>query len=260
MESLSVAECRRLLTCADPEELPPLLRRFGSDPRAGVRQAVASAQRRLAEHGALVDRWTELTSLEVALRTGGAAIVAGLDEVGLGALAGPLTAAAVVLDPERPVLGLDDSKRLSAARRASLADTIRSRSVSFCVAHVDAVELDRIGVTAAVRKAMCEAVSGLAVTAEHVVVDGRPVAIGKVPQTAVVGGDATVAAVAAASIIAKVERDELMVRLADEHPGYRFDRNKGYGSAEHLSAISRMGPSPVHRRSYAPCAGTGTLF
>jgi ribonuclease HII len=189
----------------------------------------------------------------------GVVICAGLDEVGRGALAGPVTAAAVVL-PRRPrIAGLNDSKALSPQAREEIAADIRSVSLGWAVAHVGASEIDSSGIVTAVRAAMRRALAQLAEEPEHVLVDGDRGGVSP-SETAVVRGDATVAAIAAASIVAKVARDTLMREMALLYPGYSFAENKGYGTSEHLDAIGRLGLSSEHRRSFAPCGGTQPLF
>jgi ribonuclease HII len=179
--------------------------------------------------------------------------VAGVDEVGRGPLAGPVVAAAVILDPARPVDGLADSKALSPARRETLAAAIRERALAWALARAEVEEVDRLNVLQASLLAMRRAVIALTPAPGHVFVDGNAVPPGLgVPATAVVGGDARVAEIAAASILAKVARDAEMVALDAEHPGYGFASHKGYPVREHLAALGRLGPSPVHRRSFAP--------
>lgn len=249
-----VAECRLLLEECPPERLPALIRRFAADDREGVRTAVERARKRLAEHRALLRRWDDLARTETALRAGGLLALAGVDEVGYGALAGPLTAAAVVLDPERPILGVDDSKRLTPARREELAALIRERCIACSVAHTEPADVDSLGVWAALRATMRAAVEGLPTRPDHILVDGRGMRICSIPETPVIHGDSTVAAIAAASIVAKVERDALMTSYAPQYPGYAFDENKGYSTRAHIEAIGSLGLTPLHRRSYAPCA------
>lgn len=181
-------------------------------------------------------------------------LIAGVDEAGRGPLAGPVTAAAVILDPARPIAGLDDSKKLSEKKRDSLEPLIRERALAFCVAHADVNEIDELNILQATLLAMRRAVAGLATAAQAVVVDGNKVTDFGVPAEAVVGGDARVPAISAASILAKVARDRLMTQLDAEFPGYGFAQHKGYGTAVHLEALARLGATPQHRRSFAPVA------
>lgn len=179
--------------------------------------------------------------------------VAGIDEAGRGPLAGPVVAAAVVLDPRRIPPGLDDSKRLSATRRAALFEEITANAeVAVGIATVE--EIDRYNVLAATFLAMQRAVTALRPAPRLAIVDGNRAPALPCPTRAVVKADAKHAAVSAASIIAKETRDRLLRRLAEEAPGYGFERNMGYGTREHLTALSKLGPCPHHRRSFRPVA------
>lgn len=178
--------------------------------------------------------------------------IAGVDEAGRGPLAGPVVAAAVMLDPGRPVSGLADSKRLSARRRAALAVEVRARARAVAVAAVEADEIDRLNVLQATLAAMRQAVAALAPAPRAVLVDGNRCPELEVPARAIVGGDALEPAIAAASIVAKVERDRIMTALDGVHPGYGFGAHKGYGTRAHLEALRRLGPCAAHRRSFAP--------
>jgi ribonuclease HII len=193
-----------------------------------------------------------LFRLRAALRRGGAERVAGVDEVGMGPLAGPVVAAAVVL-PERPDLpGLDDSKCLGAKARERLARAIRGQALALGVGVVSPAEVDRLNVYRAGLEAMRRAVASLRPAPDHLLVDGRRIPGLDLPQTRIVGGDRRDGSIAAASIVAKVYRDRLMQRLGRRHPGYGFARHKGYATRAHLEALRRLGPSPAHRRSFAP--------
>ena len=188
-------------------------------------------------------------------RRGG--LTAGVDEAGRGPLAGPVVAAAVILDPAQSIAGLADSKALTAARRESLAVEIRARSVAWALGWADAGEIDAVNILQATFLAMRRALAALASVPAHVIVDGN-----RCPSLdglgldctieAVVGGDARVASISAASILAKVARDAHMCELDARYPGYGFAGHKGYPTAAHVAALRQLGPSPVHRRSFAP--------
>lgn len=259
VERLSVAQVVELLAAARGKELDRLIGEFALDERTGVkaacRAAVAAGERRRTERA----RTSRMYQTESALRQEGWLVVAGVDEVGRGALAGPLTVAAVVLPASPRIEGLDDSKRLSPARREELAVAVRSIALGVGVAHVSAGELDALGVTGALHRAITLAISQLSTVPDHVVLDGLPLHVVE-NETAIVKADGKVAAVAAASIVAKVTRDALMRSFAADHPEYGFEINKGYGTSEHLAAISRFGPCPLHRRSFSWGANTQTLF
>jgi ribonuclease HII len=255
----TVVECRALLRETDPGALELLIEGLADDQRAGVREEVARAERRLARQRAERDRVHSLGATERTLRARGLTVIAGVDEVGRGAIAGPVTAAAVVLVPDAFIEGLDDSKRVRRDRRPSVAERVRVSAVAWHVAHVPAQTIDREGIEGATMRAMREALRGLDVAVEHALVDGKR-GPGGVPCTCIVGGDAKVAAIAAASVLAKVARDELMVSLDSEHPGYDLALNKGYCTTEHTEAVGTHGPSAVHRRSFAPCSDAPRLF
>ncbi|MDQ0470509.1 ribonuclease HII [Labrys wisconsinensis] len=180
-----------------------------------------------------------------------AELVAGVDEAGRGPLAGPVAAAAVILDPERIPAGLDDSKALSAAVRETLFETIMREAVAVSIAMAGPATIDRINIRAATLDAMRRAVQGLAHRPARAEIDGKDVPPGlPCPGRAIVDGDALVAAISAASIVAKVTRDRLMTRLAAEFPVYGFERHMGYGTAEHRAAITAHGPCVHHRFSF----------
>ncbi len=182
----------------------------------------------------------------------GRRIVCGVDEAGRGPLAGPVYAAAVILDARRPVRGLDDSKRLAESARLDLAVRIRSRALAWAVASATVAEIDALNILRASLLAMKRAIESLALTPQRVLVDGLHCPDVGIPAEAVVGGDATVKAISAASILAKTERDAEMVRLHQRFPAYGFDRHKGYPTPDHLEALRRVGPCAVHRGSFGP--------
>jgi len=178
--------------------------------------------------------------------------LAGVDEVGRGPLAGPVVAAAVILDPARPVAGLADSKKLSEKRRGELAQEIRESALAWSLGRAEVEEIDRLNILHASLLAMQRAVQGLGLAPEMVLVDGNRCPALDCPAQAVVKGDALVPAISAASIIAKVSRDREMVALDARYPGYGLAQHKGYPSRVHLQALRELGVLPIHRRSYAP--------
>jgi ribonuclease HII len=178
--------------------------------------------------------------------------VAGVDEAGRGPLAGPVVAAAVILDPERPILGLKDSKQLSAEQRERLAPEIRARCLAWAVAWADHEEIDRLNILQASLLAMARAVAALVLQPQRVLVDGNRCPPVPQPVDAIVKGDSLVPAISAASILAKTERDAAMCRLDALYPGYGFAVHKGYPTAVHLAALERQGACAIHRRSFGP--------
>lgn len=182
------------------------------------------------------------------------ALVAGVDEAGRGPLAGPVVAAAVILDDCQPIAGLADSKKLSAARREALYDEIRAKALCCSIAQASVEEIDRLNILQATLLAMQRAVAGLRLKPGLVLVDGNRLPLLEMRAEAIVKGDAKVAAISAASILAKVTRDRGLEQLDRQFPHYGFARHKGYGTVEHLQALQQYGPCPEHRRSFAPVA------
>jgi ribonuclease HII len=179
-------------------------------------------------------------------------LIAGVDEAGRGPLAGPVAAAAVILDPERPIAGLADSKRLTPLQREALNPEIRDKALAFAVAFASVEEIDRINILQASLLAMQRAVENLGVTPQRVLVDGNRCPRLACEVEAIVRGDCSVPAISAASILAKVARDREMLVLDGAHPGYGFARHKGYPTREHLAALRELGPCVLHRRSFRP--------
>lgn len=181
-------------------------------------------------------------------------LVAGVDEAGRGPLAGPVVAAAVILDDQRPIAGLADSKKLSPARREALFDEIRAHALCFSIAEASVEEIDRLNILQATLLAMRRAVQGLRLKPVMVLVDGNRLPVLDVPAEAIVKGDARVQAISAASILAKVHRDRWCAQLHERYPQYGFAGHKGYGTAAHMAALRTHGACPEHRRTFAPVA------
>ncbi|WP_300661232.1 ribonuclease HII [Hydrogenophaga sp.] len=181
-------------------------------------------------------------------------LVAGVDEAGRGPLAGPVVAAAVILDDLKPIKGLADSKQLTALRRERLYDEIRAKALCCSIAQASVEEIDQLNILQATMLAMRRAVLGLRLKPTKVLVDGNRLPALDVLAEAIVSGDALVPSISAASILAKVTRDRMLCELHQLHPEYGFDRHKGYGTAEHLRALQAHGALPAHRRSFAPVA------
>ncbi|MFM2054837.1 MAG: hypothetical protein RL456_2874 [Pseudomonadota bacterium] len=193
-----------------------------------------------------------LQAEQIALSFDRPGLIAGVDEAGRGPLAGPVVAAAVILDDLQPIEGLADSKALTARRRERLFDEIRAKALACCIAEASVEEIDRLNILHATMLAMRRAVEGLRLRPVKVLVDGNRIPTLRIPAEAIVKGDAKVASISAASILAKVHRDRLCAQLHLSHPEYGFDVHKGYPTAAHLEALRRHGPCPQHRRSYGP--------
>jgi ribonuclease HII len=219
----------------------------GGTHRHRRRPATASGRRRAENR-----RLKKLLELETEYWDRGFTLIAGVDEVGRGPLAGPVLAAAVILPPGTAIRGVDDSKKLTAEKRAALYDEIRSRAHAIGVAGASTREVDRINILRASHLAMRRAVARLGCIPDHVFVDGLAVPELGGQCTAVIDGDAKVHCIACASIVAKVVRDRIMHLLAERYPGYGWATNAGYGTSEHRDAIAQLGLTPHHRRSFEP--------
>lgn len=180
--------------------------------------------------------------------------LAGVDEVGRGPLAGDVVTAAVILDPEQPIIGLMDSKQLTERKREALAEEIKAKALSWCIARASVAEIDTLNILQASLLAMHRAVQGLHVVPAFVLVDGNKLPRWDYASAAIVKGDSRVAEISAASILAKVTRDHELVALEQVYPGYGFAKHKGYPTKQHLQALQSLGVTPEHRRSYAPVA------
>jgi ribonuclease HII len=180
-------------------------------------------------------------------------LMAGSDEAGRGPLAGDVVAAAVILDPNNPIVGLADSKKLSEKKRVLLFDEIKEKALAFCIARASVAEIDEINILHASMLAMQRAISGLPIVPEHALIDGNRIPK-DLPCSAefVIKGDDRVEAISAASILAKVERDNEISALAERYPGYGLEKHKGYPTAQHLAALEELGVTPIHRQSYGP--------
>lgn len=240
-----------LLKTAPLEDLQQLIERYGDDPRKQVAQAVGVATRRLEHERAERERVRAL--YETMNELGGTeGVVIGVDEVGRGAVAGPLTVAAVVLPQEPVIWGLNDSKKLTPAKRESLAAQIAQHALAIGIAHIDPEAIDAAGMGACLRIAVRRAIEDAGVEPTCVLLDGNPLHVHPLEKT-IVSGDAKVACIAAASIVAKVTRDSYMVSMDAVYPGYHFAHSKGYASPEHIAAIREKGLTQIHRESF--CTG-----
>lgn len=256
----TVADIRKRLQEADAAEFAVLERSLVADTRKGVLSAIETARRRLEAEAAEAARIDGLYSLERELAGGGIAV--GLDEVGRGPVAGPLTVGAVVLPPKPRIPGLNDSKQLTAQHREELAAQIKEIALAWTVQHVEPESIDAVGMTASLRFAFLKAIGaieGQGVSVDAILLDGNPMHLDS-REVNVIKGDAKCASIAAASIVAKVERDGIMRRWAETYPAYGFDANKGYASKDHIDAIKEQGLCPLHRKSFCTAFTQETLF
>lgn len=243
----SAHDIAALIAAASPDELDALERRYADDPRKQVARAL---ERALKARDALASEEARVRALyDLQRELGGDGIILGVDEVGRGAVAGLLTVCAVALPDEPIILGLNDSKRLTPKRREELAVRIREHAVALGICHIPPEEIDRRGMAVALRLAMAGAIEATGIDPDCVLIDGNPVHVHP-RERCVVKGDARIAAISAASIVAKVTRDALMDDLDRDYPGYGFAKSKGYASPEHIDAIRSHGLTPVHRATF----------
>ena len=247
----SIADIQDQLRTVSAQAFPALEARLMQDDRKGIQRALASARKRLEKEALEQQRLAELYRFEQEIAAGKA--VVGLDEVGRGPLAGPLSVGAVVLDPAaEAIYGLNDSKQIKETQRPTIAEAIKQAARAYAVVHIPPQDIDEYGIMACLRSAFMQAVVRIeeqGVQVDVILLDGNPLGIDE-REVNVVKGDAKCASIAAASVIAKVERDALMVAYDAEYPGYDFAASKGYGSAAHRQAIEEKGLSPIHRASF----------
>lgn len=248
----SLQELRRLYVDEGrplPREVEAALR---EDGRAGAKALLRSVERRRQENRAEGQRLRHMLTFENELRAEGFAEVAGVDEAGMSPLAGPVYAAAVILPPKARLRGVDDSKKLNPKAREELALRIREEALAFCVGRAEVEEIDALNIYRAGLLAMRRAIEGLSRRPDALLIDARRIPEIPIRQLPLVKGDQRSLSIAAASILAKTARDAHMVELDARFPGYGFARHKGYPAPEHYASLERLGPCPVHRRSFAP--------
>ena len=251
-QKYTIKEIEKMLFADTGSEMnETLLESLARDERSGVQKLLVRYRKLLIEEEARRQRWERMREFSRKIRVNGYRFIAGIDEAGRGPLAGPVVAAAVILDPEEPIYGLDDSKKLTGKKREELYDIIMEKALAVAVGIVNNKVIDRKNILQATFLAMSEAVNKLSRTADYVLIDGNMEIPGlDIPQEAVIDGDQNVDAIAAASIIAKVTRDRIMDKYHEFYPEYGFDRNKGYGTSEHIEALKKYGPTPIHRYSF----------
>ncbi|WP_122645187.1 ribonuclease HII [Enterococcus mediterraneensis] len=229
----------------------PYLEVLAKDSRIGVQKLLLQFEKRMAKKAGLMEKYREMSRFEQELYAQGHRFIAGIDEVGRGPLAGPVVAAAVILPENAQILGLNDSKQLSQQKRGELFQQIQQQAVAIGVGVVDHVDIDVMNIYQASRKAMSLAVADLSVQPSHLLIDAMTLDL-PIQQQKIIKGDARSISIAAASIIAKEHRDQLMTEYHKVYPYYGFDRNAGYGTKEHLEGLEKYGPTPIHRKTFAP--------
>ena len=246
----SISEIKEILGNCSMEELPEQMKQFEADSRKGVQTALASFRKKYEKHQQELARLDEILTYERGLWEAGYDLIAGIDEVGRGPLAGPVVAAAVILPKECKIEGVNDSKKLSAKKREELYDIILEKAVSYGIGVVSNERIDEINILQATYEAMREALSQLKPKADFILADAVTIPMVSTPQRGIIKGDAKSMSIGAASIIAKVYRDRLMEAYEEVYPGYGFASNKGYGAAEHIEGLKKLGPTPIHRKTF----------
>ncbi len=250
MQKYTIKEIKALLT--EEPVTPETLDLLEKDERNGAKRLLQSYYSRREKDKAEKERLFRMTQYERQVRKEGFAVIAGVDEAGRGPLAGPVVAAAVILPLDVDFIGLNDSKKLSPQKREILLDKIEKEAIDLGVGIISPQEIDEINVHKASLKAMKAALESMYLDADYVLVDGFAIPDLDIPQKALIKGDALSLSIAAASVVAKVTRDRIMLKLHNDYPDYGFNRHKGYGTAFHMDAIRRCGLSPEHRRSFCP--------
>ncbi len=248
-DNKKIGEIKKLFEETPIENKLEIVEQFRTDTRAGVQKLIVSAEK---QHDAYLDeleRCDYMLSFEQELYDNGAEFIAGVDEVGRGPLAGPVVTCAVVLPKGVKILYANDSKKLSKAMREKLCDEIMEKALSVQISSESVETIDKVNILEATKLAMKKSVESLTVKPSHVLVDATTLNI-DIPQTSIIKGDEKSMSIACASIVAKVYRDKMMKSFNELYPNYFFDKNKGYGSAEHIKAIKEHGITPIHRKTY----------
>lgn len=246
----AIKEIKEQLEQCKAAELPALLRALEGDERKGVQRLLEAARKRQAAAEKEAARLEGLLRYERECYARGCTLVAGVDEVGRGPLAGPVVAAAVILPPDCRIVGIDDSKKLSAKKREMLYDVIWEEAVSVGIGVVPNARIDEINILQATYEAMRAAVSGLSSAPGVLLNDAVTIPGIAIPQVPIIKGDAKSVSIAAASILAKVTRDHIMIEYDKLYPEYGFAKHKGYGTAAHIAALKEYGPTPIHRKTF----------
>ena len=246
----SINEIKEILSHCPMDALPAQMQEWEGDSRKGVQNVLTSFRKKYERHLQELARLEEILTYERGCWAAGYALVAGIDEVGRGPLAGPVVAAAVILPQECKIEGVNDSKKLSAAKRDELYDEIMDKAVAVGLGMASPARIDEINILQATYEAMRQAIGNLKVEPDLLLNDAVTIPEVVIPQVPIIKGDAKSVSIAAASIVAKVTRDRLMEEYDKVLPGYGFASNKGYGSAEHIKALQTLGPTPIHRRSF----------
>lgn len=250
MRDRSIVEIKQYLHEEEVDE--KILKELAQDPRKGVQQAVQVYLKKQAKDRILQEQFLTMKKYELYYQSQGKRYIAGVDEVGRGPLAGPVVAAAVILPESFSLLGLTDSKKLSAKQRAIFDQEIKKQAVAIGIGLVDSEDIDQINIYQASILAMERAINELDVRPDHLLIDAVPLQKISCSSEVIIKGDQKSLSIAAASVVAKVYRDQVMAEYHQKYPYYQFDQNQGYGTAGHLQGIKEYGVTPIHRKTFAP--------
>ena len=249
-EKYTISQIKEILSSIHTIE-DPMFQQLSLDMRKGVQTALKSCQKRIKKEQKRAEHFIEMQYYEKLAYQEGASFIAGVDEVGRGPLAGPVVAAAVILPKNIEDLGFDDSKKLSASKREEIYRLIQEKAIAIGIGIVDADIIDKVNIYQASRLAMQQAVSELKIQPDYLLIDAMKIDV-NTPQIGIIKGDAKSISIAAASIVAKQVRDQMMQEFDELYPGYDFANNAGYGTAKHLEGLTLKGISPIHRKTFAP--------
>ena len=249
-EKYTISQIKELLSSIHSME-DPMFQQLSLDMRKGVQTALKSCQKRIEKEQKRAEHFIEMQYYERLAYKEGASFIAGVDEVGRGPLAGPVVAAAVILPKDIEDLGFDDSKKLSASKREEIYRLIQEKAIAIGIGIVDADIIDQVNIYQASRLAMQQAVSELKIQPDYLLIDAMKIDV-NTPQICIIKGDAKSISIAAASIVAKQVRDQMMQEFDELYPGYDFSNNAGYGTPKHLEGLKSQGICPIHRKTFAP--------
>ena len=250
IEKYTISQIKEILSSIHSME-DPMFQQLSLDMRKGVQTALKSCQKRIEKEQKRAEHFIEMQYYERLAYQEGASFIAGVDEVGRGPLAGPVVAAAVILPKNIEDLGFDDSKKLSASKREEIYRLIQEKAIAIGIGIVDADIIDKVNIYQASRLAMQQAVSELKIQPDYLLIDAMKIDV-NTPQIGIIKGDAKSISIAAASIVAKQVRDQMMREFDELYPGYDFSNNAGYGTPKHLEGLNKKGICPIHRKTFAP--------
>jgi ribonuclease HII len=250
IEKIKIDYLKKLLNNCSFEEFLTIKDELKSDVRKNIQALLMGKQKKYDNEAKLLEEYKKRSIYEMKLLKDNYKFIAGIDEVGRGPLAGPVYTAAVILDPSINILGIKDSKKLSEKQREVLSEEIKQKCLCYSIGIASEEEIDKLNILNATKLAMKRAVEGLSIKPEYLLIDALRLKDIDIPQIDIIRGDDLSISIGAASIVAKVERDNFMIKVSEKYAGYKFESNKGYGSSEHIEALKKFGPCEIHRKSF----------